>query len=46
MPEASSPAPWWKRFGWFVLLWAGGVLALGAFAYGLRWLMRGIGMSL
>ena len=44
--DEQTPAPLRKRLGWFVLLWAGGVLALGAFAYLLRWVMRGIGMSL
>ena len=26
----------WKRLAWFVLLWAGGVLAVAAIAYALR----------
>lgn len=43
---ARTPGPWWKRLGWFVLLWLGGVLALSAFAWGLRQVMRGVGMSL
>lgn len=29
--------PLWKRFAWFVGLWAAGVLSVGAVAYGLRW---------
>ncbi|PRY96105.1 uncharacterized protein DUF2474 [Jezberella montanilacus] len=29
-----------KRFGWFVLIWAASVLALGIVAYGIRWMIR------
>jgi Protein of unknown function (DUF2474) len=32
-----APGPWWRRFAWFVGLWAAGVAAVGALAYGLRW---------
>jgi hypothetical protein len=32
-----GPGPWWQRLGWFVALWAAGVLAVGAVAYLLRW---------
>ena len=28
--------PWWRRLGWLVVYWAGGVLALGAVAMILR----------
>jgi hypothetical protein len=31
-----APGPWWKRIGWFVLIWCASVAALGAFA----WLLR------
>ncbi len=33
---ARSQTPLWKRLGWFVLLWAGSVVALGVVAYGIR----------
>lgn len=29
----------WKRLGWFVGIWAAGVLAVGAASYGLRMLI-------
>ena len=33
-------APVWLRLGWFVLLWAGGVLAVGTVGYIIRlWLV-------
>ncbi|TAH45261.1 MAG: DUF2474 domain-containing protein [Betaproteobacteria bacterium] len=38
-------SPPWRRLAWFVGIWAGGVLALGAFAWLLRLLMRAIGMG-
>jgi hypothetical protein len=40
MPTTTDPAepgPWWKRIGWFVALWAAGVLAVGSVAYLIRW---------
>lgn len=33
----NDPGPWWRRLAWFVGLWAAGVAAVGAVAYGLRW---------
>lgn len=41
----ASPAPWWKKLGWLVLIWSASVLALGAAAWLMRLLMRAIGMS-
>lgn len=32
-----KPAPLWRRLAWFAGLWAAGVGAVGAVAYGLRW---------
>jgi hypothetical protein len=29
-----------KRLGWFVLLWAGGVVALGAVGLLIRWVLH------
>ncbi len=31
-----AAGPWWKRIGWFVLLWVAGVAVVGAVA----WLLR------
>lgn len=33
---AKAPVSWARRVGWFVLLWAVSILALGAVAYGIR----------
>lgn len=53
-PNASPTQPpvsktnlsgWGKKLGWFILLWAVSVLALGAFAYVFRILMRAVGLS-
>jgi len=38
-PDARAPTSW-RRIGWFVLLWAAGVAALGAFAWLLRSVMK------
>ena len=35
--EGPGPGRWWKRLGWFVALWAAGVLAVGSVAYAIRW---------
>jgi len=35
--EGAAPGPWWKRLGWFVGLWAAGVLVVGSVAYFIRW---------
>ena len=37
---------WWKRIGWFVLIWLCSVAALGGVAYGLRLLMKAAGLTL
>lgn len=38
IPEKRPPArpPFWKRLGWFVLLYAGGVAVTALVAYGLK----------
>ncbi len=36
----SATAARWRRIGWFVLLWAGGVAAIGGFAYAVRTIMK------
>jgi hypothetical protein len=38
-PPPTPPTPW-RRIGWFVLLWAGGVVAIAGFAYLLRAVMK------
>jgi hypothetical protein len=43
---AAAPRLWLKRVGWLVVIWAASVCALGVLAYGLRLVMRAIGMSL
>jgi Protein of unknown function (DUF2474) len=47
-PSAARPTArdWLKRLGWLVLIWLASVAALGVAAYGLRLLMRSLGMSL
>ena len=37
----NRPAPLVRRIGWFVLLWAGGVAAVGAVAYAIRLVLLG-----
>ena len=32
--------PRWRRLGWFILLWAGGVAAVAGVAYLLRTVMK------
>jgi hypothetical protein len=43
--QKAPPHLWLKRVGWLVLIWAASVCALGVFAYGLRLVMRAVGMS-
>lgn len=46
-PSNGAPQPrgWLRRIGWLLLIWCASVAALGAAAYGLKLLMRLIGMS-
>ncbi|CAM3481031.1 MULTISPECIES: DUF2474 domain-containing protein [Yersinia] len=41
----STPAPWWKKLGWLVLIWCGSVLALLAVSMLFRMLMTAAGMK-
>jgi Protein of unknown function (DUF2474) len=41
-----GPREWLRRLGWLVLIWLASVAALVVVAYGLRLLMRAVGMSL
>ena len=43
--EAPSHAPWWKRVGWLVVIWALSVAALGLVAWMLKGVMRAAGLS-
>ena len=40
-----EPPSSWRRFAWFVAIWAGGVLSLGVAASLLRLFMDAIGMK-
>ncbi|MGE7955993.1 DUF2474 domain-containing protein [Pseudomonas sp. NPDC089530] len=44
-PPAGPSAPWYRRLAWLVGIWLGSVLALGAVASLLRWMMQMAGMS-
>ncbi|MGZ8287711.1 MAG: DUF2474 domain-containing protein [Telluria sp.] len=44
MPTPIDPRPWWKKFGWLVLIWLASVAALGLFAGLLRLFMYAAGM--
>lgn len=44
-PGKSAPASSWRRFAWFVGIWAAGVLTLGATAWLFRLFMDAIGMG-
>jgi len=35
--EGEEAGPWYRRLGWFVALWAAGVLVVGSVAYLIRW---------
>jgi hypothetical protein len=42
-PETGNS--WWKRLGWFVLIWTCSVTALGLAAYAMRLLMKFAGLT-
>jgi hypothetical protein len=46
-PQLSKPSAglWRRRLAWLLGLWLAGVLTLGLVAYGLRWLMRLVGLT-
>ena len=37
--EMEDNRPVWKKIAWFIALWAGGVLALATFGYGIKFLI-------
>jgi uncharacterized protein involved in exopolysaccharide biosynthesis len=43
--QPQAPQPLWKRLGWLVVIYAGSVLALGAFAMLIRLFMTAAGMK-
>jgi len=43
---AITDSPWWKKLGWFLLLWAAGVITLGVVAGFIRLTMRAQGFVL
>ncbi|WP_174803423.1 DUF2474 domain-containing protein [Martelella limonii] len=43
LPETRNK--WLSRIGWLIAIWAGSVLALAVFAYGMRLLMSFAGMT-
>ena len=40
-----TTASWPKRLGWLLLIWAASVATLGVAAWGLRVVMRWVGMT-
>ena len=36
LPSPGKASPFWKRLGWFVALWCGGVLVVSAVAWTIR----------
>lgn len=46
-PSPLKPASglWRRRLAWLLGFWLAGVLALGLVAYGLRWVMRLVGLT-
>ncbi len=40
-----EPASAWRRIGWFAAIWTASLLVWLAFAYGLKWIMRLVGIS-
>ena len=38
--DTDAPGSLWSRLGWFVGLWAAGVLAVGSVAYLIRWWIK------
>jgi hypothetical protein len=43
--SGGEPASAWRRLGWFALIWTGSLFAWLVFAYGLKWVMRLVGIS-
>ena len=43
--EDTPPASLWRRLGWLVVFWAGGVAALAVLAWLLRQFMGALGLT-
>ena len=43
---AITDAPWWKKLGWLLLIWASGVATLAVVAGLIRLMMRAQGLVL
>lgn len=39
--ERRREPAWWRKLGWFVGLWAAGVLAVGSVGFLIRWWLKG-----
>lgn len=44
--QSDAPASLARRLGWLVAIWLASVLALGVVAYGFRFVMKAVGLSL
>ena len=45
MPSDRTVVSWPKRLGWLLLIWAASVAALGVAAWGLKVVMRWVGLA-
>ena len=43
--DGGAPASWPKRLGWLLFIWAVSVATLGVAAWGLKLVMRAVGMA-
>jgi hypothetical protein len=43
--DAGRGRLWWRRLGWMVLLWLGGVLTVGLVALLFRGVMAAVGLT-
>lgn len=44
--QSNASGSWLKRIGWLVTIWLASVLTLGLVAYGFRFVMKAVGLSL
>ena len=44
-PDDRTAPSWPRRLGWLLLIWAASVAGLGAIAWGLKLVMRAVGMA-
>lgn len=43
--QPSAKPSWGKRVGWLIVIWAASVLTLAVVAYGLKLVMRAVGLG-